>query len=287
MNYQINMNRLVKAGGLLLLTLLAACSEVQKEYYDSGEIRKECQLRDGKIHGTCIEYYENGEVKVVANYVNGSLEGPIERFYPSGTIEWRGQYEDNLLHGLYSSYSESGRLIQKGHYMRGKPHGTITDYCQESGQVTAEFNYVKGEEHGFYRSYYDNGRLELEAIRSNDSTTVFYREFDEQGNVVDESYYIAIHLKSDTFQIGDNIEVSIDIQGPITEEFVLKAAVLERLAARETDYRIVPISSEGKATFSYVAKDTSERYVWVTMNSGFTDSWFVEYKKIKVIPRKD
>ena len=279
------MNRFVKAGGLLLLTVLAACSEVQKEYYDSGEIKKECQLRDGKIHGTCIEYYENGEVKVVANYVNGSLEGPIERFFPSGTIEWRGQYENNLLHGLYSAYSESGTLIQKGHFLRGKPHGTITDYDQESGQVQKEVNYVEGEERGQYKSYHANGRLKLEAIRSNDSTTVFYREFDEQGNVFDESFSIAVNLTPDTFYVGDNISVGIEIQGPITKTCSLKVGVLKSLPARGTDLQDVPIGSEGRATFSYEAKDTSEHYVWVTMNSGITDTWFVKHRKIHIFPR--
>lgn len=65
---------------------------------------------------------------------------------------------------------------------QGKPFtGFELDGYYENGQVACETEYVDGEQMGWVIEFYDNGMVERETLNYG-ATTVYFNEFDEDGN---------------------------------------------------------------------------------------------------------
>ena len=77
-------------------------AEVKKIYYESGALKSESNIENGKLEGLMKSYYESGATKTEWNHKNGKLEG------------------------LAKYYSESGLLIKRENYKNGKLVGEWT-----------------------------------------------------------------------------------------------------------------------------------------------------------------
>jgi antitoxin component YwqK of YwqJK toxin-antitoxin module len=64
-----------------------------------------------------------------------------------------------------------------------------------NGQVASEFEYVNGEELGWEITYYDNGQAESESFDYG-ATTVYYAEYDREGNKTFSGYTAEVYLKT-------------------------------------------------------------------------------------------
>ena len=65
---------------LLVVVIVTAVSSVayanmERKYYESGQLKSEVRIKDGKNNGIGKNYYESGQVKAEVNYKDGKQEG--------------------------------------------------------------------------------------------------------------------------------------------------------------------------------------------------------------------
>jgi antitoxin component YwqK of YwqJK toxin-antitoxin module len=105
-------------------------TEIRKEFYngqlqgsrvlyDNGQLKKECHLKNGELHGLQREWYESGQLEVEENYENGELHGLQRRWYESGQLKKEMNYENGDIHGLQRSWFESGELVWEEKWENG------------------------------------------------------------------------------------------------------------------------------------------------------------------------
>ncbi len=69
-------------------------------YYGSQDIYHKRILqnyRDGKLDGESVNYFDTGDVNVVENYKDGKQEGNSTYYDKDGKIYWEGTYKDDVL----------------------------------------------------------------------------------------------------------------------------------------------------------------------------------------------
>lgn len=260
-----------------------------KEYYKNGELKKECQIEDGMLNGHYIEYYENGNLKSESNFKDNKLEGIKKVYYKNGQIEWAVYYHDNKENGICKSYSEDGILLSKVHFKKGKQHGKCLFYYPD-GKLQSEVEFKDGHEQGKYISFFSNGKIELDAIIEN-NVTIYYKEYNEQGELIDQDRSIVIVPKTDTIiKKGEEFVAEIEVKGPLQDIVIIKAGVFSNILEETIDVKIMPQieNHEGKAVYSYKADKSGIFYLNVhvfVLNKGeIPDIFFVNYQKIIVNP---
>ena len=77
----------------IVLILVTGCSSIQKEFYSSGELKKE-RIYHSRDTSTYLEksYFRNGQLKSLGNYVNGKREGIWQGWYALGDKYWEAEY---------------------------------------------------------------------------------------------------------------------------------------------------------------------------------------------------
>ena len=115
-----------------------------KEYYESGKVKREENIVDGKREGKSVLYYESGKVEWEVNYLDGKLEGKSVEYYESGKVKREGNLVDGKLEGKWVSYYESGKVFIEGNIVDGKREGKWVGY-DESGEVFDEDIWKDGE----------------------------------------------------------------------------------------------------------------------------------------------
>ena len=80
---------------LILLSPVIGFSEVVKEYYDSGKLKREENYKNGKLEGITKSYYESGALKTEIYYKNGKAEGFAKIYFKSGEIYSIDTYKDD------------------------------------------------------------------------------------------------------------------------------------------------------------------------------------------------
>lgn len=65
-----------------------------KEYYKSGKLKAEGEIKNHMLGGEEKVYYEDGSIKEINNYMDGKLEGERETYYQSGKKRFEGIYKD-------------------------------------------------------------------------------------------------------------------------------------------------------------------------------------------------
>lgn len=124
--------------------------------YNNGKIKRNFEVRNGKLNGTITEYYKNGIVKFTGNYNNNKITDGCALFY-----------------------YENGNLESKFCWRNGKQHG-IQEMFYENGNKKLQSVLQEGKLLGLELVFRENGTLLYEI--DNDNATI--REFDEKGNFI-------------------------------------------------------------------------------------------------------
>ena len=113
------MKELVKL--LVLQFLFWSCGkEVEKTYYDSGELRSEYEVVDGRKNGYMKEYYEsNGQLMRYSHWINDTLDGKSEGYYEHGVLTFSLEYKKGKRKGEGRFYTETGKIKEVQYYDEG------------------------------------------------------------------------------------------------------------------------------------------------------------------------
>lgn len=65
---------------------------VLREFYESGELRSESEIKDGKRHGRYREFYETGALLLRGKYVNNRPKGTWKYYTPEGKFDRKEKF---------------------------------------------------------------------------------------------------------------------------------------------------------------------------------------------------
>jgi len=164
---------------------------------------RELYINDKK-EGNSYYYYNTGELKEVIAYQHGKKEGYAKEFAKDSTIITLNQFKDNYL----ISRERINRLNEQG-----VKEGTFKTFFQD-GSLKTEENYLDGQLHGYYREYDEEGKL-VQTLRYERGAVIeeideeareiidFKRTYDDQGRLIFSGGYrenvpIGIHRFFDT-----------------------------------------------------------------------------------------
>lgn len=126
----------------LMLLPLATWAEIQKEFYESGELKAEKTITDGRLTAekryridSQIEYemYYEGKKKVEKEY----------QYYATGELFRKQQRVSGLMEGWETDLYPSGKIKAKRHYVGGKKNGKAQGFY-ENGQVQGDWEFKDG-----------------------------------------------------------------------------------------------------------------------------------------------
>lgn len=200
----------------LIIIVFYSCKRIEKEYYPDGKLKVEAQYKDNFLNGNYKEYYQNGNLAVEENYKNGKLEGIKKVYFENGNIEWEAIYKEGVEDGLHKKYSGKGILLLEAYFKNGKQDGLTKSYY-EDGLLESKQEYKNDIPNGKALFYYTNGQLKMDAIVDNDET-IYYKKYDEQGNLLKEWRFVSIEVPSDTINLSDTYTARIKIYGPLPED---------------------------------------------------------------------
>ncbi|MFC1503996.1 DUF4352 domain-containing protein [Spirochaetota bacterium] len=117
---------------------------------DTTTVQRSTPYVSGKIEGTVTEYFESGDVKKKVNMREGIRMGPIKIFYKSGRIKAQANYYKGKLNGSMAFFYETGKYMRVLGFKEDKLKGAVKIY-DENGRSTKENEYDL-EEDELYKS---------------------------------------------------------------------------------------------------------------------------------------
>lgn len=110
-----------------------------KEYYETGELKLEVNIKEGKPEGSYVVYFKNGKPNEVR------------------------AYKDGLSHGVWRTYNEAGILISEAEYLSDKKHGRWQVW-DDNGIARYEMHYNNSKRTGTWYMWDEKGKLISEKV---------------------------------------------------------------------------------------------------------------------------
>ena len=104
-----------------------------KIMYDSGQVKRLDQFKDGKIHGLHTLWHENGQKSIEATFKDGIPDGPQTSWYENGQKQFETTFKDGKEDGPQTYWYENGQKELEAIYKDGE-------------EVSAKYWNSKGEE---------------------------------------------------------------------------------------------------------------------------------------------
>ncbi|RLD78420.1 MAG: hypothetical protein DRJ15_11590 [Bacteroidetes bacterium] len=143
---------------LTLAIIFSACSDVEKTYWENGNIKSELPYKNAKLNGTAIWYYEDGTVQMEVPYEDDEIKGTSIRYHDNGRKELEETYINNVRQGKAVAYSYPGKRIEQKYYVNDTLHGKYYKWHGNSElQISGEL--VNGLFEGTWLYYDDEGDL--------------------------------------------------------------------------------------------------------------------------------
>ncbi|MDF2577839.1 MAG: Tetratricopeptide 1 repeat-containing protein [Chlamydiales bacterium] len=140
-----------------------------KIFYPSQFLKREEEYILGKKHGSYIEWseplIENGkqptsEKLIEGTYSNDQKQSLWKYWYPNGSLKAQINYEGGLEHGEYLEYWPFiKQTVEKKNKTKSKKIKN-----SEKAQLKVQGSYLLGERQGAWRSWYQSGKLQAQAL---------------------------------------------------------------------------------------------------------------------------
>ena len=85
----------------------------ETEYYESGQVKMEGGMKDGKMEGEWTSYFPDGRVQSHGFFENGERTGAAQVFYANGNKYEEGYYKNGKHCGKWKFYDEQGNLLKE------------------------------------------------------------------------------------------------------------------------------------------------------------------------------
>jgi len=139
---------------------------IEKQYFESGELKLKLPYKNGKIHGVAELYYITGELERLIPHEDGEIEGMVKTYYINGKFESKIPYKNGKENGVGKKYYKSGELLSESNLKDGKAEGLAISYYK-TGRIEQE-TYFKNYKHiGTTKNYYENGNIKSKVLYEN------------------------------------------------------------------------------------------------------------------------
>jgi len=108
-----------------------------REYFDSGAIRLEMHIKNGKPEGAYVVYYENGKPNEIRSYLDGKFHGIWRTYNENGNLIAQAEYQNDKKHGKWFIWDDNGIMRYEMYYFKGKKAG-IWYMWDEKGKLISE-----------------------------------------------------------------------------------------------------------------------------------------------------
>jgi antitoxin component YwqK of YwqJK toxin-antitoxin module len=90
------------------------------EFYESGQLSRRYNYKDGERHGLSEGWFENGSISSVVNFKNGNFHGLRQILFPNGNTNTLENWKDDELHGLVLYHRTDGEVYEARYFVDGK-----------------------------------------------------------------------------------------------------------------------------------------------------------------------
>lgn len=151
---------------LFFITLSFAQDNVERTYYDSGELK--------------CEYPPKNK--------NNLPNGLVKCYYKNGTLQHIGTLKDGKIDGIGKIYDENGHIYQEIPFKEGNIDG-VEKYYFDNGDIMKEIPYKNNQKDGIAKIYYKNGAIQYEITFKNDQANGIEKLYSESGKLQQEITY--------------------------------------------------------------------------------------------------
>ncbi|HKQ52782.1 MAG TPA: toxin-antitoxin system YwqK family antitoxin [Pyrinomonadaceae bacterium] len=183
------------------------------EFYDGGQVKETCVLKDGKLDGEVVSYAETGGVLQRANFKEGKLDGESLTYDDEGKLAQKASFKDGRLDGqmiIYAEgkvqaalsfvggkqageallYDENGNLVQRALYARGKLNG-LSMWYDADGVLIKKAQFREGKLEGVTIEYYSDGKVYKASQYKANKLEGEAVTYSPEGKVKERAYYSA------------------------------------------------------------------------------------------------
>ncbi len=157
--------------GLTMHFLSKGASGPTTTYYESGAMRFQGELQNGKEHGFWTYYWENGQKQYTGYFTEGRQDSLWHFYNEEGTLYRKGSFLRGVQHGTWTDFYSNGKISSTGAYVKGRQHGPW-EFFYEDGQLSHKGDFYLDKQNGTWEYYYPNGQL---------SSTGSYEEGENRG----------------------------------------------------------------------------------------------------------
>ncbi len=93
------------------------------EFFESGIMKSEINITQGKVEGFAIYYYENGSKMESGIYLAGLRDGLWEKWSEKGIKTGEANYKVGVKDGMWIVWDEQGSKRMDMHYISGQKSG--------------------------------------------------------------------------------------------------------------------------------------------------------------------
>ncbi len=122
------------SGFLFLFLLSAGCTHLGIRSKASNPVKKDVER----------SYYQNGNLEYEAEFVNGKLDGTNRVWSEDGALYSKSEYSNGQPHGVWIIFHPNGALMHEVHFEYGLKHGGEKWYY-ENEQLKSEQNFSYGK----------------------------------------------------------------------------------------------------------------------------------------------
>ncbi len=123
-------------------------------------------------------------------YVNNKKTGVWVTTLSTNLIQRVENYVDGKKDGITLIIDRKGHLMSQEYYKNGVPHGLSISYSAYTEMPLNEINYLFGKKNGWYKTYYDNGKIQEESEFLEDIKNGVTRWYNKSGKRVAENHYV-------------------------------------------------------------------------------------------------
>ena len=160
-----------------------------KELYDSGQVKRLAQAKEGKEDGLWMEWHENGQKSQEGIWEDGKQNGLWMEWYEDGQKSYEGTWEDGKKNGLYTDWHKNGQRRSKSTYKDGEVHGLWTGW-HENGQKALQGNCKYGERYGLWTQWHENGQKALQGTFKDDAKDGLFTGWHKNGKQKLQATYV-------------------------------------------------------------------------------------------------
>jgi antitoxin component YwqK of YwqJK toxin-antitoxin module len=160
-------------------------------YNDTGKVVLQITYKNGKKNGIRRTYQEDEVME--ENFVDDVKQGFTNYFYPNGKLKKEVPFVDGLEEGLGKMFAaDDGRVIELIHYRKG--------YIEEIENINRIDK--NGYKQGKWVWFYPDGKIKKEGFYKNDLENGYFKDYDEEGNLISTSKYVDGVLQEDVAELA-------------------------------------------------------------------------------------